>query len=180
MKEARSTIELRYSSTFKVMVNSNGVVFSSRGKAYSQFDHLGYRRIKLRGRGVLVHRIVADAFHGPSDLEVNHEKGIKHDNRPSKLSYATHQENVQHAYDIGLNDGVASAASLRLRRLHLEKKIPVRIGVDHHNAKLTPAKVRKIRASKGRISNREAGLLWQVSEWTIKNVRGRKTWKHVT
>jgi hypothetical protein len=62
--------------------------------------NLGFRDIKS------VHRLVAEAFcDGYSDLKriTNHINGIKTDNRANNLEWATYTENLNHAYDLGLN-----------------------------------------------------------------------------
>ena len=46
------------------------------------------------------HRIVAAAFLGKSDLEVNHKNGNKDDNRVENLEYVTRHENQIHSYRI--------------------------------------------------------------------------------
>lgn len=57
-------------------------------------DHKPYAR--------MVHRLVAAAFLGDSDLDVNHIDGDKSNNRVSNLEYATRSENMRHAYKLGL------------------------------------------------------------------------------
>lgn len=49
-----------------------------------------------------IHRLVMHEFIGPSDLEVNHIDGIKHNNNLSNLEYVTGDENKHHAAINGL------------------------------------------------------------------------------
>lgn len=53
----------------------------------------------------------------------------------------------------------------------------VRTGSEHHNTKLSPEKVRAIRASSE--SALAASERYGVSQWVVYDVRSRKTWKHV-
>lgn len=53
----------------------------------------GYFRVALHRRKFLVHRLVAAAFIGESDLDVLHENDVKTDNRVSNLRYGTNSQN---------------------------------------------------------------------------------------
>jgi hypothetical protein len=72
-----------------------------------------------------VHGLVATAFLGPcpEGMEINHKDGVKYHNWSGNLEYGTHQHNKDHARATGLEPR----------------------GVDRYNAKLNPAKVRKLR-----------------------------------
>ena len=63
----------------------------------------GYHRVGLfylgKSHNKYVHRIVAEAFLGPSDgREINHKNGNKTDNRVENLEWVTRSENVKHNY----------------------------------------------------------------------------------
>lgn len=63
--------------------------------------HFGLGRRGAR-KTMLVHRLVALAFHGPSDLHVNHKDGDKMNNSPSNLEWTSRSENMRHAVENGL------------------------------------------------------------------------------
>lgn len=69
---------------------------------------VGYRMVSVGDAKYLVHRLVAEAFHGtPQDdmvyKTVNHKNGDKLDNRPENLEWATYKANCAHARQTGLN-----------------------------------------------------------------------------
>lgn len=55
---------------------------------------------------ILAHRLIWMAAYGPIPykLQINHINGIKTDNRLFNLEVVTNQQNVMHAYSIGLNN----------------------------------------------------------------------------
>jgi hypothetical protein len=65
----------------------------------------GYRRVCLQDgaekKHRFVHRLMLEAFVGPSALQVNHKNGKKHDNRLMNLEYVTASENRAHSFRIG-------------------------------------------------------------------------------
>lgn len=62
-----------------------------------------------------IHQLMGQAFNPNPDNkpEVNHENGIKTDNRPENLTWATHAENMEHARRTGLWDVERSMAAAR-------------------------------------------------------------------
>ena len=74
-------------------------------------DRKGYLRVYLynsTGKPVdrLVHRLVAEAFHGGKhpDLDVNHIDGRKNNNSSTNLEWCTRSENLKHCYRNGLRN----------------------------------------------------------------------------
>jgi hypothetical protein len=105
-------------------ISSCGIVLSVRGdnligtrnrksirevRAVSQqLNYRGYPKVGLckdkKRTSHRVHRLVATAFipNPENKKEVNHIDGNKANNHYSNLEWATHSENVKHAYDTGL------------------------------------------------------------------------------
>lgn len=69
-------------------------------------DKDGYRTIRVPNtkKTVKIHRLVSFAFipNPENKSQINHINGLKHDNRLENLDWCTQKENMQHAYDTGL------------------------------------------------------------------------------
>lgn len=67
----------------------------------------GYLATAICSKGiekrVLVHRLVAAAFYGSSDLVVNHKDGNKKNNAVDNLEYCTISENIKHSFKLGMS-----------------------------------------------------------------------------
>lgn len=101
-----------------------------------------------------VHRLVMQSFVSecPKGITVNHIDGNKANNHLNNLEYATHSENIQHAYDHGLNYGVR--------------------GEMHSMAKLTQAQADEIRRlyALGGISQRALAEQFKISASVIGGI----------
>ena len=72
--------------------------------ALSKKGYLGSMFLNDEGvsKNMKIHRLVAFAFHGISELTVNHKDHIKTNNRPNNLEYMTALENSKEAQNAGL------------------------------------------------------------------------------
>ena len=135
MEEVFKTIEIdgleRYQVSNKGRVVSNSQNVSKFLKPQS--DKVGYLHVRLypddqrfgvypNGRGKIpklekVHRLVALHFipqpEGIEFLTVNHIDGDKKNNDVTNLEWVSHQENIQHSWDLGLRDNSASKAAVK-------------------------------------------------------------------
>ena len=90
-------------------VTDDGNIFSHHRDIWLKPSTVGagYHRVGLYYLGKThnryVHRIVAEAFIGPSNSqEINHKNGIKTDNRVENLEWVTRSQNNQHKhYELG-------------------------------------------------------------------------------
>lgn len=94
-------------------VSRSGKVYSKRSKKIlKQNRHKsGYMTIATRVGGKLgkaycfkVHRLVAETYlsNEENKPQVNHIDGVKDNNNLNNLEWATAEENVRHAYEVGL------------------------------------------------------------------------------
>jgi hypothetical protein len=123
---------------------------------------LGYRSIVIRGRGFLVHRLVATAFIPNPDgkPEVNHKDGDKSNNHWENLEWVTSKENKNHAVEMG--------------------NWPDNKGSKHGMAKLTEDRVKNIKMRIRKGDNfTDIAKDEQVCWATVYYISTGKTWRHV-
>lgn len=136
-----------------------------KGRQMSQYlGNRGYPMINLcingRCKRHLVHRIVATAFlSNPLNKSyVNHIDGNKQNTNLKNLEWSTPKENSIHAHVNGLAN--------------------VGRGEKQHSAKLTVDKVKYIRESSKTI--KELSMMFNVSKQAIRDVKMKRSWKHVS
>lgn len=76
------------------IITPNGEVYK---KKKPNINKNGYMKIGFNGKSVYLHRIVAKAFYGDSDMQVDHINGDKQDNSVKNLEYVTAKENSSRA-----------------------------------------------------------------------------------
>lgn len=136
-----------------------------QGRQMSQhIGNRGYPMINLCINGKckrhLVHRIIATAFitNTLNKEYVNHIDGNKKNNNVNNLEWSTPTENSIHAHEHGLAN--------------------VGKGEKHRSSKLTVDKVKYIRESSKTV--RELSLMFNVSKQAIRDVKMKRSWKHVS
>ena len=92
----------RIRSLDRVILDRNGIEKPIKGRILSPSkDSRGYRYVRMNStpsirdarKNYRVHRVVMEAFVGPSSLEVDHINFDKEDNRLTNLQYVTPREN---------------------------------------------------------------------------------------
>lgn len=127
------------------------VVWSSRrGQCYGTFW--------WKGKQHRAHRVAYELFYGvdPGEQMVLHTCDVGVCVNPDHLKLGDHLTNMQEMLDRG-------------RHMH---------GETHYRAKLTEAQVLEIRSRIGN-SNRELAEKFKVSIPVIKDIRHRRSWKHI-
>tara|TARA_R110000765_G_scaffold421407_1_gene527545 strand:+ start:240 stop:791 length:552 start_codon:yes stop_codon:yes gene_type:complete len=127
----------------------------------------GYRFVTLIKNGIRkshsVHRLVATAFiPNPENYpQLNHKDTIKDNNVVDNLEWCNNSHNQLHAFKYGLNKPNKGEA--------------------HGMSKVTEEDVFKIREFHQRyqISNRNLGLIFNITKHHVQQIVSRTTWKHI-
>lgn len=158
----------RIRSVLKVIVKSDNSKYTRRSKVLKpDIKHDGYARgaVSLVGKMIpyKIHRLVAIAFipNPENKKTVNHINGIKTDNRAVNLEWNTQQENVTHSHKHGL--------AYILKGSEIGNSILKENQVVEIRAKFVP----RIYTRK-KLANE-----YGVTEATIKDILGGRTWKHL-
>ena len=85
-------------------VDEYGKVYSlkfGKVRVLNQYNHKGYKRVRICGKNMTVHRLVCMAFiPNPENKPViNHKDGVKDNNCVTNLEWATVKENNNHMWN---------------------------------------------------------------------------------
>lgn len=151
------------------LVTDDGKVISLKQGKWREMkpflDTYGYLKVQLRVSGSFkahfVHRLIAQTFlpNPEGRPEVNHDNGIKTDNRVENLEWMTHQENIEHAWATGLADYAGEKCC---------------------SAKLSNARAAELLALKGTMPQREAAAMFGISRQQVNNIWNGKSRKHLS
>lgn len=159
-----------YQSNKMYLVTEDGKVYSLYTDKFlkQSISKRGYYTLNLvcpdtgERSTTTVHRMVASCYLEPDSDKwwVNHKDGNKLNNHVENLEWTTDLLNKQHATDCGLM---------------------VR-GSDHHNSKLDEHDVEVICSmfETGFTTGQVLKAYPEVSRGTMLNIRGRRTWKHIS
>lgn len=92
-------------------VSTDGIIMGQNAKKAQTHGKNGYKYVTVYANNVskklYVHRLMAELYipNPENKRTVNHIDGDKHNNNLSNLEWHTDSENIQHAYDNGLNHG---------------------------------------------------------------------------
>ncbi len=96
--------------------DDTGVVYNTNRALKVREDRYGYLRLNLiidgNHKTVHVHTLVAELFipNVENKFQINHKDGNKQNNSVDNLEWCTAKENVIHARETGLHQGVRSSA----------------------------------------------------------------------
>lgn len=145
-----------------------GTVYGPRNKPIGSKNQVhGYNTVSVHQNGKVKqyrkHRFIVECYIGsqiPEGMVINHINGIKTDNRLSNLEIVTHQQNTQHAVDLGL--------------------MKPKSGELNGNCKITEetarAIIRSILANK---TNLEISSEFNLSSKHISSIRRKHRWAHL-
>lgn len=147
-------------------ISDTGIVKSIRrpgakgGNLKPDVMYDGYHQVTLYKNNVTtrfkVHRLVAIAFIGESDLCVNHIDGNRSNNNVDNLEWVTHKQNTIHAMD-------------RIGPWQIS-------GEKHATAKLTRLQVDEIIENKRGITGRQLAKEFGVSEAQVSRIKNGTRW----
>jgi hypothetical protein len=147
-KDCEGFVGIQVSNLGRVRLDGIGV---------STYDSHGYRMVKLDGKAVRVHRLVAIAFCvKPEGCDVvNHLDGTRDNNNAVNLEWTTAGNNTRHAAETGL-----LASGERHTRTELTEALVLEIDALLHRGLLNGAIAEQVGVSREVVSKIKAGRTW--------------------
>lgn len=110
---------MEYKKIYNLIVFENGTIYREFKTKCNLIKPIvgssGYYKITVNGKVISVHRLIMEAFHGKSDLTVDHIYGNKINNSLDNLEYVTLSENIKRAYYKGLKETTLLSLSKPVR-----------------------------------------------------------------
>lgn len=158
--------EVRTATRFVPNSGKHGMWYKSRTLKFN-IDKDGYCTVALQKdrkvKRCKVHRLVLSTFDNcDSELQVNHIDGNKFNNRLDNLEWVTCSQNIKHAFSIGLK---------------------TQSGSKNNGSKLTEKQIVQICDffKYTTFTNKQIADMFDIkSDETIRKIRKRKAWTHVT
>jgi hypothetical protein len=144
-------------------------------------NNRGYLSVGIMKKTFMVHRLIAKVFviNPCNKPQVNHIDGNKLNNCALNLEWCTAQENIQHAYRIGINKGC-----LGLKRIYSSAQIKAKCLANLKNkSKLIPDEVKYVRkvyiARDKNFSCTALATQFNVSIAAMSKIVKRQSYQHI-
>ena len=168
----------------KTRKNSKGQYIQEEKILAQSLTTTGYKKVELvrdgKRKSLKVHRLVAQAFIPKVEGKpyVNHKDGNPLNNSVDNLEWCTQAENVQHAYDMGLNrnklnidwNEVARQYGLGISSCKLAKKYNCSVTTITRNLRNLGIEVRTTGESQNKYHLEEIDILKELESKTIRQL----------
>lgn len=168
----------------KTRKNSKGQYIQKEKMLAQSLTSTGYKKVELvrngKKKSLKVHRLVAEAFIPKVEGKpyVNHKDGNQLNNSVDNLEWCTQAENVQHAYDMGLNGNkldinwseVAKQYELGISSGKLAKKYNCSVTTITRNLRNLGIEVRATGESQNKYHLEEIDILKELETKTQKEL----------
>lgn len=143
----------------KYEANVRGEIFRNGKLCKQGLHHTGYLCVSIRNKQWRAHRFVWFYFNGdvPEGMCINHKDGVKTNNSLDNLECVTFQENIQHAYRMGLMKGAK--------------------GEDNSMAKLENNSAIELFKLLPSMNNTEIGQMFNLHPRYVSLIRHKRRWK---
>lgn len=147
-------------TNYEVSIEGDVRRYDTKKHLKSHKNPKGYPQLRINGKTVSVHRLVAEAFiPNPDNLpQVNHINGDKTDNRVENLEWCDNSRNQIHAFRSGLN-------------------VPLRGERNPFNKYKEEAIIKACELlQSGEYTRREVSIITNISLGTVYNLAAKSGW----